>query len=80
LPGRRLHTQRCPRLRIWATRAAIDLTFCAPKSVSLVRVLRTDDGIAKAIADAKTAALSEAVEYLANHAGYTRITVTFLGG
>jgi hypothetical protein len=29
-----------------------DLTFCAPKSVSLVRALRTDDVMAKAIADA----------------------------
>jgi hypothetical protein len=37
----------------------IDLTFCAPKSVSLVRVLRTDDVVAKAIANAHTTALSE---------------------
>lgn len=50
-----------------------DLTFCAPKSVSLVRVLRTDDVVAKAIADAHTTALSEAMEYLAAHAGYTRV-------
>jgi conjugative relaxase-like TrwC/TraI family protein len=50
-----------------------DLTFCAPKSVSLVRALRTDDVVAKAIADAHTTALSEAMEYLATHAGYTRI-------
>jgi hypothetical protein len=50
-----------------------DLTFCAPKSVSLVRALRTDDVVAKAIADAHTAALSEAMEYLAAHAGYTRV-------
>ena len=50
-----------------------DLTFCAPKSVSLVRALRTDDVVVKAIADAHTAALSEAMEYLATHAGYTRI-------
>jgi conjugative relaxase-like TrwC/TraI family protein len=49
-----------------------DLTFCAPKSVSLVRSLRTDDVMAKAIADAHTTALSEAMEYLAAHAGYTR--------
>ena len=50
-----------------------DLTFCAPKSVSLVRALRTDDVVAKAIADAHITALSEAMEYLAVHAGYTRI-------
>jgi conjugative relaxase-like TrwC/TraI family protein len=50
-----------------------DLTFCAPKSVSLVRALRADDVVAKAIADAHTTALSEAMEYLAAHAGYTRV-------
>jgi conjugative relaxase-like TrwC/TraI family protein len=50
-----------------------DLTFCAPKSVSLVRALRTDDVVAKAIADAHTAALAEAMEYFAAHAGYTRV-------
>jgi len=50
-----------------------DLTFCAPKSVSLVRALRTDDVVAKAIADARTTALFEAMEYLAAHAGYTRV-------
>ncbi|MGO9033820.1 MobF family relaxase [Mycobacterium sp.] len=50
-----------------------DLTFCAPKSVSLVRALRADDVVSKAIGDAHTAALSEAMEYLAVHAGYTRV-------
>jgi conjugative relaxase-like TrwC/TraI family protein len=50
-----------------------DLTFCAPKSVSLVRALRTDDVVAKSIADAHTTALAEAMEYLAGHAGYTRV-------
>jgi conjugative relaxase-like TrwC/TraI family protein len=50
-----------------------DLTLCAPKSVSLVRALRTDDVMAKAIADAHTTALAEAMEYLAAHAGYTRV-------
>jgi hypothetical protein len=34
-----------------------DLTFCAPKSVSLVRLLRTDDVVAKAVADAHTTVL-----------------------
>jgi conjugative relaxase-like TrwC/TraI family protein len=51
-----------------------DLTFCAPKSVSLVRALRGDDDVlSKAIADAHTAAIAEAMEYLTVHAGYTRI-------
>ncbi len=50
-----------------------DLMFGAPKSVSLVRALRADDVVAKAIADAHTTALSEAMEYLATHAGYTRV-------
>jgi conjugative relaxase-like TrwC/TraI family protein len=50
-----------------------DLTFAAPKSVSLVRALRGDDVAQKAIASAHTAALAEAMEYLAIHAGYTRI-------
>jgi conjugative relaxase-like TrwC/TraI family protein len=50
-----------------------DLTFAAPKSVSLIRALRADDVVAKGIADAHTTALSEAMEYLARHAGYTRM-------
>lgn len=50
-----------------------DLTFCAPKSVSLVRALRADDVVTKAIADAHDTALREAMEYLADHAGYTRV-------
>jgi conjugative relaxase-like TrwC/TraI family protein len=51
-----------------------DLTFCAPKSVSLVRALRGDDDVlSKAIADAHATAISEAMEYLTDHAGYTRI-------
>jgi conjugative relaxase-like TrwC/TraI family protein len=51
-----------------------DLTFCAPKSVSVIRALRGDDDVlSKAIADAHTAAMSEAMEYLTAHAGYTRI-------
>jgi conjugative relaxase-like TrwC/TraI family protein len=51
-----------------------DLTFCAPKSVSLIRALRGDDDVlSKAIADAHTTAIAEAMEYLAAHAGYTRI-------
>ncbi|OBF46887.1 MobF family relaxase [Mycolicibacterium monacense] len=50
-----------------------DLTFCAPKSVSLVRALGVDDVVMKAIADAHDTALREAVEYLLTHAGYTRV-------
>jgi conjugative relaxase-like TrwC/TraI family protein len=50
-----------------------DLTFCAPKSVSLVRALRADDVVTKAIADAHDTALREAMEYLSTHAGYTRV-------
>ena len=45
----------------------------APKSVSLLRALRADDVVAKGIADAHTTALFEAMEYLAAHAGYTRV-------
>ncbi|OBI37068.1 MobF family relaxase [Mycobacterium colombiense] len=50
-----------------------DLTFSAPKSVSLVRALRGDDVAQKAIAAGHAAALAEAMEYLAVHAGYTRV-------
>ena len=50
-----------------------DLTFCAPKSVSLIRAVRGDDVIDKAVIDAHTTALTEAMQYLAQHAGYTRI-------
>jgi conjugative relaxase-like TrwC/TraI family protein len=50
-----------------------DLTFCAPKSVSLLRALRADEVVAKGIAEAHIAALGEAMEYLAQHAGYTRV-------
>lgn len=50
-----------------------DLTFCAPKSLSLVRALRVDDVVMKAMADAHDTALREAMEYLSTHAGYTRV-------
>ncbi len=50
-----------------------DLTFCAPKSVSLIRAIRADDVTDKAIADAHATAICEAMEYLATHAGYTRV-------
>ena len=39
-----------------------DLTFCAPKSVSLVRALRAeDDVLVKAITDAHSTAIAEAM-------------------
>lgn len=50
-----------------------DLTCCAPKSVSLIRAIRADDVTDKAIADAHTTAIAEAMECLATHAGYTRM-------
>ncbi|GAA2790749.1 MobF family relaxase [Mycolicibacterium pallens] len=49
-----------------------DLTFCAPKSVSLVRAFG-DDVIDKAVSAAHQMAIAEALEYLAVHAGYTRV-------
>lgn len=49
-----------------------DLTFCAPKSVSLVRAFG-DDVIDKAVSAAHQTAIAEALEYLAAHAGYTRV-------
>jgi len=45
------------------------LTFCAPKGVSVIRALKADEVIAKAIADAHTTHSREAMEYLAAHAG-----------
>lgn len=61
--------------RAFGKRAAVhgyDLTFCAPKSVSLMRALG-DDVTAKAVADAHAYAVAEAMKYLAEHAGYTRV-------
>ncbi len=49
-----------------------DLTFSAPKSVSLLRA-RGSDVTSKAVLDAHTHAISEALHYLHEHAGYTRI-------
>ncbi len=50
-----------------------DLTFCAPKSVSLLRALDTGGVASKAVVEAHNAALGEALEYLHAHAGYTRV-------
>ncbi|WP_110318018.1 MobF family relaxase [Mycolicibacterium moriokaense] len=49
-----------------------DLTFAAPKSVSLIRAL-TDDVAEKVLATAHTKAVTAAMTYLQQHAGYTRI-------
>ncbi|QSM61155.1 MobF family relaxase [Mycobacteroides abscessus] len=49
-----------------------DLTFCAPKSVSLVRAFG-DDVTQKAVGAAHQVAITEALEYLADHAGYSRV-------
>ncbi|WP_344127977.1 relaxase domain-containing protein, partial [Mycolicibacterium murale] len=60
--------------RAFGKRASVhgfDLTFCAPKSVSLMRGLG-DDVTGKAVSDAHALAIAEAMEYLAVHGGYTR--------
>jgi conjugative relaxase-like TrwC/TraI family protein len=49
-----------------------DLTFAAPKSVSLLRAL-TDDIAEKVLAVAHTKAVQAAMDYLHRHAGYTRV-------
>lgn len=49
-----------------------DLTFAAPKSVSLVRAL-TSDVNEKVIAEAHRRAVAAALDYLHQHAGYTRV-------
>jgi conjugative relaxase-like TrwC/TraI family protein len=55
-----------------------DLTFCAPKSVSLVRAFG-DDMVQKAVVAAHQFAIAEALEYLADHAGYTRVHNSITG-
>lgn len=49
-----------------------DLTFCAPKSLSLLRAFG-GDVIQKAVLDAHNAGVKEALEYMYQHAGYTRV-------
>jgi conjugative relaxase-like TrwC/TraI family protein len=49
-----------------------DLTFAAPKSVSLVRAL-TSEVTEKVIAEAHRRAVNAAMDYLHQHAGYTRV-------
>lgn len=55
-----------------------DLTFSAPKSVSLIRAL-TDDVAEKVLATAHMRALQAAMVYLHRHAGYTRVHNTVTG-
>jgi conjugative relaxase-like TrwC/TraI family protein len=49
-----------------------DLTFAAPKSVSLLRAL-TDDVVEKATLAAHQKGIDAAITYLYEHAGYTRV-------
>lgn len=49
-----------------------DLTFCAPKSVSLVWGLSESEATREAVNQAHAKAVSTALAYLAEHAGYTR--------
>jgi len=49
-----------------------DLTFAAPKSVSLLRALTTEVN-AKAVVEAHRRAVEAAMAYLHQHAGYTRV-------
>jgi len=50
-----------------------DLTFCAPKSVSVLRAQDTTGVWEKGFAEAHNAGIAAAMEYLAAHAGYTRV-------
>lgn len=49
-----------------------DLTFCAPKSVSLVWGLSQSEATREAVNQAHAQAVSTALSYLSEHAGYTR--------
>lgn len=49
-----------------------DLTFCAPKSLSLLRAYG-DDVMQKAVLEAHNAGVQAAMEYVHQHAGYTRV-------
>jgi conjugative relaxase-like TrwC/TraI family protein len=60
--------------RVFATGSVhgFDLTFAAPKSVSLLRAL-TDDIGEKTMLDAHQKGIDAAMTYLHEHAGYTRV-------
>lgn len=49
-----------------------DLTFCAPKSLSLIRAY-SDDVVQKAVLDAHNTGVREGMGYVNQHAGYTRV-------
>lgn len=49
-----------------------DLTFCAPKSVSRLWGFGNENGIRKIVNQAHHDAVSQALDYLSDHAGYTR--------
>ncbi|WP_410764720.1 MobF family relaxase (plasmid) [Corynebacterium rhinophilum] len=49
-----------------------DLTFCAPKSVSLLWGMGADSSVRSIVDEAHQAAVSQALDYLSEHAGYTR--------
>lgn len=49
-----------------------DLTFCAPKSVSLLWGMGADSAVRGIVDEAHQAAVSQALDYLSEHAGYTR--------
>lgn len=49
------------------------MTVGAPKSVSLLRAVGGDDVLAKAVVEAHNHAVREALEYVYDHAGYTRV-------
>ena len=63
----------CGRAFSARSNRGFDLTFCAPKSVSLLRALDTGGVASKAVTEAHNRALGEALEYLHTHAGYTRV-------
>jgi hypothetical protein len=58
----------CGRVFVPRDNHGFDLTFGAPKSVSLLRALG-DDVTQKAVADAHTTAIRQALKYLHTHAG-----------
>ena len=50
-----------------------DMTFCAPKSASMLWGLTDDPGVRDAVNDAHEKAVAQALRYLETHASYTRI-------
>lgn len=50
-----------------------DLTFCAPKSISIMRGCATGSDEADVLRRAHDTAVRSAMEYLAEHAGYSRV-------